>query len=45
VARADLTIVLDQAGARYELVSHAHTETAIAEAKALGVSPAEVAKT
>ena len=45
VATADLTSVLDQAGARYELVSHAHTETAIAEAKALGVSPAEVAKT
>ena len=45
MATADLTSVLDQAGARYELLSHAPTQTAIAEAKALGVLPAEVAKT
>jgi Ala-tRNA(Pro) deacylase len=36
---------LAQAGAPYELLPHAHTETAVAEAAALGVSPAEVGKT
>jgi prolyl-tRNA editing enzyme YbaK/EbsC (Cys-tRNA(Pro) deacylase) len=45
VATADLTNVLGRTGSRYELLAHAHTETAIATAKALGVSPAEVAKT
>ena len=36
---------LDAAGVRYELIPHAHTETAIAEAEAVGVEPAYVAKT
>lgn len=45
MATADLTDVLEQAGVRYELLQHAHTETAFAEAKALGVSADEVAKT
>jgi Ala-tRNA(Pro) deacylase len=45
VGTADLTNVLDQAGVHYELLRHAHTENAVAEAQALGVSPAEVAKT
>ena len=29
----------------YELLPHAHTESALAEAEALGVSPDDVAKT
>ncbi len=37
--------MLDQAGARYELLPHTHTERATAEAEALGVAPSEVAKT
>jgi Ala-tRNA(Pro) deacylase len=37
--------VLEQAGAAYELLPHAHTESAVAEAAALGVSPAAVGKT
>ena len=41
----DLTSVLDAAGARYDLLPHAHTETAAAEAEALGLAPADVAKT
>ena len=41
----ELTSVLEQAGARYELLPHAHAESALAEAAALGVAPAEVAKT
>jgi Ala-tRNA(Pro) deacylase len=45
VAKEDLTRVLDEAGVRYELLPHAHTESALAEAKALGVEAAEVAKT
>ena len=40
-----LTRVLDEDGARYELLPHAHTERAADEAKALGLSPDEVAKT
>jgi Ala-tRNA(Pro) deacylase len=36
---------LDEAGIRYELLPHAHTETAAAEADALGLDPADVAKT
>jgi Ala-tRNA(Pro) deacylase len=42
---ASLTNVLDEAGVRYELLPHAHTETAAAEANALGLSASEVAKT
>lgn len=41
----DLTRVLDEAGVRYELLSHARTESAVAEAEALGLAPADVAKT
>lgn len=40
-----LTSVLDAAGAQYELLPHAHTESAAAEAEALGLAPADVAKT
>src|SRR5215217_2149564 len=36
---------LDAAGVQYELIPHAHTETAVAEAEAVGVEPAHVAKT
>jgi hypothetical protein len=39
VATTDLTSALDEAGVSYELLSHAHTESALAEAQALGVSP------
>jgi Ala-tRNA(Pro) deacylase len=45
VATEDLTDALEQAGVEYELLEHAHTESAAAEAEALGLSPAEVAKT
>jgi Ala-tRNA(Pro) deacylase len=45
VATEDLARVLDEAGARYELLPHAHTESAVAQAEALGLAPAEVAKT
>jgi Ala-tRNA(Pro) deacylase len=45
VARDDLTRVLDGAGVRYELLSHTRTESAVAEAEALGIEPGEVAKT
>jgi Ala-tRNA(Pro) deacylase len=41
----DLTRVLDETGARYDLLPHARTETALDEAEALGVDPAEVGKT
>jgi Ala-tRNA(Pro) deacylase len=42
---ADVTKVLDDAGAEYEVLHHAHTERAVAEAEALGLQPADVAKT
>jgi Ala-tRNA(Pro) deacylase len=45
VAASDLTKVLDDAGAEYEVLPHDHTERATAEAQALGLPPAEVAKT
>jgi Ala-tRNA(Pro) deacylase len=45
VATEDLTRVLDEAGVEYELLPHAHTESATDEAKALGVTPEDVAKT
>jgi len=45
VATSDVTSVLDEAGVSYELLPHAHTESALAEASALGVSPDDVAKT
>ena len=40
-----VTAILDEAGVGYELLPHAHTETAADEAEALGVPPGEVAKT
>ncbi len=45
VAGEDLTSALDAAGVTYELLPHSHTESAAAEAEALGLSPADVAKT
>lgn len=45
MATSDVTSVLDEAGVSYELLPHAHTESALAEAEALGVSPEDVAKT
>jgi prolyl-tRNA editing enzyme YbaK/EbsC (Cys-tRNA(Pro) deacylase) len=45
VATEDLTRVLDEAGARYELLPHARTESAVAAAEALGFASADVAKT
>ena len=41
----DVTRALDEGGAQYELLAHRHTESALAEAEALGVDPAEVGKT
>src|SRR6266540_4843229 len=45
VATEDLTRALDEAGVDYELLPHTHTESATAEAEALGLSAADVAKT
>lgn len=45
VTTEHLTGALDQAGVDYELIPHAHTESAAAEAEALGLSTADVAKT
>ena len=42
---ANLTKVLDDAGAEYEVLPHGHTERAIEEAEALGIEAAQVAKT
>jgi Ala-tRNA(Pro) deacylase len=44
-APADVVEVLERASVAYELVSHPRTTTARAEARVLGVDPAEVAKT
>ena len=45
MATEDLTRALDDAGVTYELLAHAHTESAAAEAEALGLAAADVAKT
>jgi Ala-tRNA(Pro) deacylase len=45
MVKAELTRVLESAQASYELLHHDRTDTAAAEAQALGVPPAEVAKT
>jgi Ala-tRNA(Pro) deacylase len=45
MATEDLVRVLDERGARYELLPHAHTESAVAQAEALGLAPTDVAKT
>jgi Ala-tRNA(Pro) deacylase len=45
VATSELTSALEARGVDYELLPHAHTETALAEAHALDVDPRDVAKT
>jgi Ala-tRNA(Pro) deacylase len=45
MAKTELTRMLDEAGVSYELLPHAHTESALAEAEALALTPADVAKT
>jgi Ala-tRNA(Pro) deacylase len=45
MANKDLTSVLEAEGVAFELLPHGHTESALAEAEALGVDPADVAKT
>jgi Ala-tRNA(Pro) deacylase len=45
VAADNVTRALDEGGAKYELLPHAHSESALAEAEALGVDPSEVGKT
>jgi Ala-tRNA(Pro) deacylase len=45
MASNDLTRVLEAEGIEYELLPHDHTESAFAEAEALGVDPTDVAKT
>jgi Ala-tRNA(Pro) deacylase len=45
MAKSDVTNVLDEAKIAYELLPHAHTESALAEAEALGVAADDVAKT
>jgi Ala-tRNA(Pro) deacylase len=40
-----LTAMLDAEGVEYELLPHRHTESALAEAEALGVDPVDVGKT
>jgi Ala-tRNA(Pro) deacylase len=45
MATSDLTSALDEAGVSYELLPHPHTESALAEAESLGVSPDDVVKT
>jgi Ala-tRNA(Pro) deacylase len=44
-ALADMTSVLEAAGIDHDVLEHEHTERAADEAKALGVTPEEVAKT
>jgi Ala-tRNA(Pro) deacylase len=45
VAAEALTSVLDERNVSYEVLPHRHTESALAEAEALGVAPDDVAKT
>ena len=45
MASNDLTTVLEAEGVAYELLPHSHTESALAEAEALGLEPTDVAKT
>jgi Ala-tRNA(Pro) deacylase len=45
VAEPQVTSILDEAGIEYELLPHPRTETAAAEAEALGLDPNDVAKT
>jgi Ala-tRNA(Pro) deacylase len=45
MAEKDVTLILDEAGVEYELLPHPRTETAAAEAEALGLDTKDVAKT
>jgi Ala-tRNA(Pro) deacylase len=45
MAEKDVTLILDEAGVEYELLPHPRTETAAAEAEALGIETGDVAKT
>lgn len=45
MAEKDVASILDEAGVEYELLPHSRTETAAAEAEALGVDAKDVAKT
>lgn len=45
MAQQGITQLLDEAGVEYELLPHPRTETAAAEAEALGLDAKEVAKT
>ena len=45
MAASALTDALDAAGVEYEVIPHAHTETAADEARALGIPADDVAKT
>jgi Ala-tRNA(Pro) deacylase len=45
MAEQGVTLILDDAGVEYELLPHPHTETAAAEAEALGLDARDVAKT
>ena len=45
MADKDALNILDEAGVEYELLAHPRTETAAAEAEALGLDEREVAKT
>ncbi len=45
MASKNVTTALDAQGVEFELLPHRHTESALAEAEALGVDPADVAKT
>ncbi len=45
MATEHLTRLLDEAEVPYELLPHERTESALAEAEALGIAPADVAKT
>ncbi len=45
MAEKGITPILDEAGVEYELLPHQRTETAAAEAEALGLDPKDVAKT
>jgi prolyl-tRNA editing enzyme YbaK/EbsC (Cys-tRNA(Pro) deacylase) len=45
MASTDVTRALEEAGAQHDLLAHAHTESALAEAEALGLDPADVGKT
>jgi len=42
---SDVMTLLDEAGVEYQVLPHERTERAVEEARALGVSPGEVAKT